>query len=134
VREAAKRDKTSRMSRTRRRSRLAAWVTLAAIGFHALWPLLAHAGPSADPAFAEVCTTTGSKVPADSTPAPGSHANGEHCLLCPLGADRMDAIPAPLAAQWDVLPAAPAPSPEIAAPRARDSVSPAPSRAPPFPA
>ena len=124
MQESAKRDKTSRMNR------IGAWIALVAIGFHALWPLLAQAGPRSDPGLAEVCSAAGAKhAPAQ---APQSHVGGAHCLLCPLSGDRGAAIPRLVDAGWIV----PAPAPvkprfDVAAPAERDSAVRARSRAPP---
>ena len=114
--------------------RLGAWIALAAIGFHALWPLLAHAGPRSDPGLAEVCSATGAKHAAEAAPGqgPASHADGAHCLLCPLSGDRNAPMSGACHAAWLVLsPATAGPLPETAALASRAAATTAHPRAPP---
>jgi hypothetical protein len=120
------------MSRTSHR--LGAWIALATIGLHALWPLLAHAGPRADPALAEVCSVSGAKHAPEAAPGQGSqsHAAGAHCLSCPLSGERNVAVAGPCHAAWTVLaPVGVEPFPAIVALPARDLAVSARPRAPP---
>jgi len=116
------------------RTRLGAWIALAAIGSHALWPLLAQAGTSAVSVQAEVCSASGPKHAAEAAPAQGprSHAGGAHCLLCPLGAERGAAIPDSGPAGFALHDfTAPAPASSAAAPREIAVAADARPRAPP---
>ena len=107
------------------------------MALQALWPLLANAQPSGQPAQFEVCSADGVKLvkgnagqlPAES----GAKHLQPHCALCSFGADKAPAV-SPLAyAIPPVVESSGIPSATVLSPPAGpDPRSPAQSRAPPL--
>jgi len=98
------------MTAHRPRSRIAAWLALAAMALNAFWPLLANAKAGVPALPSEICTATGQQHTGGSLPieAPGKSVQPSHCSLCPFNAERAPAVsgaagalfrPAPACAQ-----------------------------------
>jgi hypothetical protein len=80
------------------RNRVIALIAVGAMAINALWPLISQAQPRDPTLYATICSVqggvqtidlAGGKLPADD----GSGKHQQHCKLCVVGGDRVQALP-----------------------------------------
>lgn len=126
------------MTRTRGKAAFAAWIACIAILLSSLAPAIAHAlQRDGQGAWAEVCTTSGSKVVsldsglADEAPSLPAEHPLQHCPYCSLHAPALGMPPGSLAVPTLVPQLSAVPEPMLAAPRTLFAWATAQPRAPP---